>query len=98
SLEKEQISALAGLAPLNRDSGTMKGKRTIFGGRKRVRCALYISALTASRHNKVIKRKRAELALRNKPTKVILTACSRKMLVHLNAMLKNMQPFVAIDA
>src|SRR5690606_2505584 len=85
SLEKGQIAALAGLAPLNRDSGILKGRRTIFGGRKRVRCALYICALTASRYNKVIKTKRAELAQKNKPTKVILTACSRKMLIHLNA-------------
>jgi transposase len=93
TLDKPQIAALAGLAPLNRDSGTMRGKRTIFGGRRRVRATLYICALTASRFNSIIKQKRTQLALQNKPTKVILTACARKILIHLNAMIKNLTPF-----
>jgi transposase len=93
TLDKPQIAALAGLAPLNRDSGSMRGKRTIFGGRRRVRAILFICALTASRFNDIIKQKRKELALKNKPTKVILTACARKILIHLNAMIKNLTPF-----
>ncbi len=84
-----QISALAGLAPMNRDSGQWRGKRTIQGGRPAVRQALYMAALVASRHNPVIREFYQRLRLAGKPAKVALTACMRKILVILNAMLKN---------
>jgi len=84
-----QISALAGLAPMNRDSGQWRGKRTIQGGRPAVRQALYMAALVASRHNPVIREFYQRLRQAGKPAKVALTACMRKILVILNAMLKN---------
>jgi len=84
-----QISALAGLAPMNRDSGQWRGKRTIQGGRPAVRQALYMAALVASRRNPVIREFYQRLRQAGKPAKVALTACMRKILVILNAMLKN---------
>jgi transposase len=84
-----QISALAGLAPMNRDSGQWRGKRTIQGGRPAVRQALYMAALVASRHNPVIREFYQRLRQAGKPAKVALTACMRKILVILNAMLRN---------
>ncbi|MGO8669014.1 MAG: IS110 family transposase [Desulfobaccales bacterium] len=82
-------TALAGLAPMNRDSGQYRGKRMIQGGRPAVRQALYMAALVASRHNPVIREFYQRLRLAGKPPKVALTACMRKLLVILNAMLKN---------
>jgi transposase len=84
-----QASALAGLAPMNRDSGQYRGQRKIQGGRPAVRQALYMAALVASRHNPVIREFYQRLRLAGKPPKVALTACMRKLLVILNAMLKN---------
>lgn len=84
-----KASALAGLAPMNQDSGKHRGKRMIKGGRPKVRQALYMAALVASRHNPVIKEFYQRLRLAGKPAKVALTACMRKLLVILNAMLKN---------
>jgi transposase len=86
---RTQISALAGLAPMNRDSGQWRGKRTIQGGRPAVRQALYMAALVASRRNPVIMEFYQRLRQAGKPAKVALTACMRKILVILNAMLKN---------
>lgn len=86
---RTQISALAGLAPMNRDSGQWRGKRTIQGGRPAVRQALYMAALVASRHNPLIREFYQRLRQAGKPAKVALTACMRKILVILNAMLKN---------
>jgi transposase len=86
---RTKISALAGLAPMNRDSGQWRGKRTIQGGRPAVRQALYMAALVASRRNPVIREFYQRLRLAGKPAKVALTACMRKILVILNAMLKN---------
>lgn len=83
-----QISALAGLAPMNRDSGQWRGKRTIQGGRPAVRQALYMAALVASRRNPVIRDFYHRLRQAGKPAKVALTACMRKILVILNAMLR----------
>ena len=83
-----EISKLAGLAPLNRDSGTMRGKRRIGGGRGRVRAALYMATLTAIRCNPVIRAQYARLVAAGKPKMVALVACMRKLLVILNAMLK----------
>jgi transposase len=89
SARRPQISALVGLAPMNRDSGQWRGKRTIQGGRPAVRQALYMAALVASRHNPVIREFYQRLRQAGKPAKVALTACMRKILVILNAMLKN---------
>ena len=84
-----KVSALAGLAPMNRDSGQYRGKRKIQGGRPAVRQALYMAALVAAHHNPVIMEFYQRLCLAGKPAKVALTACMRKLLVILNAMLKN---------
>jgi len=89
TLPGTKASALAGLAPMNRDSGQYRGKRKIQGGRPAVRQALYMAALVASRHNPVIREFYQRLRLAGKPAKVALTACMRKILVILNAMLKN---------
>ena len=87
-LNRKKISALAGLAPFNRDSGKYRGKRTIFGGRADVRSALYMAALTAIRHNMVIKTFYERLVHAGKLPKVAITACMRKLLVILNAMVR----------
>jgi transposase len=92
-LNRQQISALVGLAPYNRDSGARKGKRSIAGGRKSVRCVLYMAAMAAKRFNPVIKAFADRLAQHGKPHKVILTACMRKLLVILNAILKSGRPW-----
>jgi transposase len=89
TLPGTKASALAGLAPMNRDSGQYRGKRKIQGGRPAVRRALYMAALVASQHNPVIREFYQRLRLAGKPAKVALTACMRKLLVILNAMLKN---------
>ncbi|MHA4830384.1 Transposase [compost metagenome] len=88
SLSRRSISALVGVAPINRDSGTMRGRRTIFGGRNGVRAALYMAALVATRFNPVIKAFYMRLLVAGKPKKVALVACMRKLLTILNAMLR----------
>lgn len=87
-LSRREISALVGVAPVNRDSGTMRGRRTIFGGRAGVRTALYMGALVATRFNPVIKAFYTRLVAAGKPKKVALVACMRKLLTILNAMLR----------
>jgi len=94
-LNRQQISALIGLAPFNRDSGARKGKRCIGGGRKSVRSVLYMAAMAARRSNPVIKAFAARLAQHGKPFKVIITACMRKLLVILNSILKSGRPWIA---
>ena len=89
TIGEKQIAALVGVAPLNRDSGTYSGRRTTWGGRSRVRSALYMSALVASRYNPVIKAFYDRLVESGKPGKVALTACMRKLLVILNAICKH---------
>jgi len=89
TLDKKRIAALVGVAPFNRDSGTLRGKRTVWGGRSRIRASLYMAALVASRHNPVISAFYQRLLAAGKAKKVALTACMRKLLVILNAMLKN---------
>jgi len=86
TVSNKRISALGGLAPFNRDSGTLRGKRTIWGGRKRVRTALYMGAVSASRSNPVIRSYYLSLLARGKEKKVALVACMHKMLIMLNAM------------
>lgn len=88
TLTGKQIAALAGVAPLNRDSGTLRGKRTVWGGRAPIRATLYMVALVAARYNPVIRAFYRRLCAAGKAKKVALTACMRKMLVILNAMLK----------
>lgn len=87
-LNRKQITALVGLAPFNYESGQQRGKQSIFGGRKPVRSALYMAALSAIRCNPVIADFANRLKQQGKPPKVILTACMRKLLTVLNAMAK----------
>ncbi len=89
TLNRYQISALVGVAPLNRDSGTLRGKRKVWGGRAPVRAALYMAALVATRHNPVIKAFYQRLLQAGKPKKVALTACMRKLLTILNVMMRD---------
>ena len=93
TLGHRQIAALVGVAPFNRDSGTMRGRRTVWGGRARVRASLYMGALTASRWNPVIRDFYQRLLAAGKPTKVALTACMRKLLVILNSILRHRSPW-----
>jgi len=92
-LNRQEISALVGLAPFNRDSGRSSGKRSIWGGRKNVRKALYMAARTACRCNPVIKAFAHRLRKRGKPYKVMITACMRKLLVILNRMVHTQTPW-----
>jgi len=87
-LSRREISALVGVAPINRDSGTMRGRRTIFGGRARVRTALYMATLVATRFNPVLKAFYTRLLTAGKAKKVALVACIRKLLTILNAMFR----------
>ena len=96
TLNRRQIAALVGVAPYNRDSGTLRGKRAVWGGRSRVRAVLYMGALAASRHNPAIRDFYQRLLAAGKPKKVALVACMRKLLVILNAMLKHGSPWCDI--
>ena len=87
-LNRTQIAALVGVAPLARDRGTLRGKRTVWGGRAPVRAVLYMGALVAARRNTVIKAFYLRLIAAGKPKKVALTACMRKLLTILNAMMR----------
>ena len=89
SLNRREISALAGLAPFNRDSGKWSGKRCIYGGRREARSALYMAALVGARYNPALKRFYTRLRDAGKPAKLALTACMRKLLVILNTMLRD---------
>jgi transposase len=93
TLDRKAIAALAGLAPFNRDSGTLRGRRTIWGGRASVRAVLYMAALVASRHNAIIATFYARLRDAGKPAKLALTACMRKLLTILNAVLRDRRPW-----
>ena len=87
-LNRQEISALVGLAPFNRDSGRFRGKRSIWGGRASVRSVLYMAALTARRCNPVIQVFAKRLEDQGRPFKVVIVACMRKLLVILNALVK----------
>ena len=93
TLTRQEIAALVGVAPLNGDSGTMRGKRTIWGGRAHVRTVLYMSTRVATRFNPQIKAFYQQLLAAGKVKKVALTACMRKFLTILNAMLKHRTPW-----
>lgn len=88
-LDRREIASLVGVAPFNRDSGTLRGKRTVWGGRSSVRATLYMATLAATRYNSVIRAFYQRLLEAGKPKKVALTACMRKLLTILNAMLKH---------
>ena len=89
TLNRKQIAALVGVAPLNRDSGTWRGRRAIWGGRATVRAVLYMAALVGTRHNLALRALYQRLLAARKPKKLALTACMRKLLTILNAMLKH---------
>jgi len=89
TLNRRQIAALVGVAPLSRDSGKSHGVRTCWGGRATVRAAMYMPTLVAVRHNEVLRKFYKRLLALGKPKKVALTACMRKLLTILNAMLKH---------
>jgi len=88
-LNRQQVSALVGVAPFNRDSGQFRGRRSIWGGRVGVRNVLYMAALSAKKYNPVIKAFAARLLAKGKPPKVVITACMRKLLTILNALLRS---------
>ena len=89
TLNRQKISKLVGVAPLNRDSGKQRGTRHIYGGRARLRSVLYMAALTASRHNPAIKEFYERLCAKEKPFKVAITACMRKLLTIINVMVRD---------
>ena len=89
TLTRQQIAALVGVAPLNGDSGTLRGRRTIWGGRAHVRTMFYMGTLVATRYNPQIKAFYARLLAAGTVKKVALTACMHKFLIILNAMLKH---------
>lgn len=95
TLSGKQIASLVGVAPVNRDSGTMRSKRTIWGGRAQVRAVLYMATLGAVRCNPVLATFYTRLRVNGKPPKVALTACMRKLLVMLNAIVKSNQSWCA---
>jgi transposase len=92
-LNRQQIAALVGVAPFNRDSGKFHGRRAIWGGRAAVRSVLYMAALTARRSNPLIREFANRLEAAGKPFKVVITACMRKILVILNSMIKMNLPW-----
>jgi transposase len=93
SLDRRKIAALVGVAPINRDSGTFRGRRMVMGGRASVRTALYMPTLTAIRHNPALQAFYRRLIGRGRPAKVAITACTRKLLVILNAILRDHRPW-----
>ncbi len=92
-LNRQQIAALVGVAPVNKDSGRKQGRRRVYGGRADVRSVLYMAALAAKKYNPVIRTFYERLLKQGKEKKVALTACMRKLLVILNAMLRSNQPW-----
>lgn len=93
TLDRRQIAALAGVAPFNRDSGTLRGRRMIAGGRSQLRSVLYMAALTASKHNPVIAAFYRRLLAAGKAKKTALIACMRKLLTILNAIVRDRTPW-----
>lgn len=92
-INRQEVAALVGVAPFARDSGSTGRTRSIWGGRKRVRNMLYMAALSARKHNPVIRDYAIRLAAAGKPFKAIQVACMRKLLVILNTMVKNHTPW-----
>lgn len=92
-LNRREIAALVGVAPFNCDSGSFRGRRRVWGGRSQVRGILYMATLSSTQYNPVIKAFYDRLRASGKPAKVALTACMRKLLVILNAMMKSQTPW-----
>jgi transposase len=93
TLDRKQIAALVGLAPINRDSGKKRGYRKTGKGRQAVRGVLYMATLTGIRYNPILRKHYQQLVARGKEKKVALVACMRKLLTILNAMMRDRQPF-----
>lgn len=93
TLNRQKICKLVGVAPLNRDSGQQRGSRHIYGGRARLRSVLYMAALSAARHNPVIRAFFERLSAHGKPFKVAITACMRKLLAIINVMVRDCTPW-----
>lgn len=92
-LSNREVGALCGLAPFNKDSGSMRGKRRILGGRAPIRTMLYMAMLSAIQHNPVMRSFYLRLVARGKHKKVAITACMRKMMTILNAMIRDQRPW-----
>lgn len=93
TLDRRKLAALAGVAPMNRDSGAFRGRRKVWGGRARVRRAIYMATLVATRHNPILKAFYQRLLAVGKTKKVALVACMRKLLTILNAMIRQHRPW-----
>jgi transposase len=93
TMTRQRLAALVGVAPFHRDSGTMRGLRSVWGGRGHVRTTLYMSTLVAVRYNPVLKRFYERLCAAGNAKKVALTDCMRKLLTILNAMVKHHTPW-----
>jgi transposase len=98
TLTRRRLASLVGVAPLNRDSGTFRGHRGVWGGKADVRAALYMGALVATRRNPVVRQFYERLLAAGKPKKVALVACMRKLLSILNAVLRHRTPWRSPDA
>ena len=98
ALNRGEVAALVGVAPFNQDSGSFRGKRRVWGGRGQVRAALYMAALVATRCNPALKEFYQRLCQAGKPKKVALTACMRKLLTILNAMVRDHRPWNPTEA
>ena len=94
-LNRKEVAALVGVAPYNHDSGAMRGRRRIAGGRAAVRTVLYMATVSALKCNPVIRAYKEHLVSQGKPTKVAIVACMRKLLTILNAMLRDRKPWCA---
>ena len=92
-LTHRRLSALVGVAPFNFDSGALRGRRMVWGGRARVRATLYMAALVASKHNPLVREFYERLVAAGKPKKVALVACMRKLLSILNALMRDRVPW-----
>jgi transposase len=93
TLDRRKIASLAGLAPFNRDSGTLRGRRAIAGGRGPVRAALFMAVMVSIRHKLPLSHTYQRLRALGKPTKLAITACMRKLLTILNAILRDQKPW-----
>lgn len=96
TLDEKEIAALVGVAPFNQDSGAQRGRRRVWGGRARVRGALYMAAFVSTQHNPILKAFYARLRAAGKPVKVALVACMRKLLIILNAIIRDGRPWAPV--
>jgi transposase len=94
TIDRRQVAALVGVAPLNRDSGKMRGRRSIWGGRASTRAVLYMAAVSAAKHNPIIRALYERLTTAGKAKKVAIVACMRKLLIILNAIVRDRKPWL----